>query len=256
MQDFCASAQVLLVPRFIQFPTADRFAELTTDYEHRFGLPQCVGAVDGTHIPIIAPQDYPGDYFNRKQFHSIILQAIVDCKGRFWNVNAGRPGSLHDSRVLRLSTVWELANSRNHFSCHSRDISGVDVGYYIVGDSAYPLKNWLMKPFPDTGKLTAEQQNYNRKLGRGRVVVENAFGRLKGRWRCLMKRNDCDLSLVKSMVLACCALHNLCEVHGESNYTAWDREAPLPLPTEPEEEDDEEEDGIRVREAIMRHSNQ
>ncbi|CAH2318916.1 Hypothetical predicted protein [Pelobates cultripes] len=61
----------------------------------------------------------------------------------------------------------------------------------------------------DNGRLTPEQQTYNKKTSRAWVVVENAFGRLKGRWRCLMKRNDSDIALVKSMVLTCCALHNL-----------------------------------------------
>lgn len=54
------------------------------------------------------------------------------------------------------------------------------------------------------------------------MVVENAFGRLKGRWRCLIKRNDSDVELVKSMVVTCCALHNLCESHGEDYQDEWD----------------------------------
>lgn len=30
-----------------------------------------------------------------------------------------------------------------------------------------------------------------------------------------MKRNDCDIKSVKSIVPTCCALHNLCEDHGD-----------------------------------------
>ena len=40
-----------------------------------------------------------------------------------------------------------------------------------------------------TELMQPEQLAYNNKTSRARVVVENAFGRLKGRWRCLMKRN-------------------------------------------------------------------
>ena len=47
------------------------------------GLPQCVGAVDGCHIPILAPKENHCDYFNRKSFHSIILQAVVDQNRRY-----------------------------------------------------------------------------------------------------------------------------------------------------------------------------
>ena len=38
------------------------------------GLPQCVGAIDGCHIPILAPKENHCDYYNRKSFHSIVLQ--------------------------------------------------------------------------------------------------------------------------------------------------------------------------------------
>lgn len=60
-------------------------------------------------------------------------------------------------------------------------------------------------------------------------MIENAFGRLKGRWHCLLKRNECDVSLVKPMVLTSCALHNLCESHGEENDGEWDVAVPVPV---------------------------
>lgn len=40
-----------------------------------------------------------------------------------------------------------------------------------------------------------------------------------------MKRNDCDVKLVKSMVLTCCALHNLSGSHGEAFDNEWDASA-------------------------------
>lgn len=38
---------------------------------------QCVGSIDGSHIAIIVPQHYQTDYFNSKDWHSLILQAVV-----------------------------------------------------------------------------------------------------------------------------------------------------------------------------------
>ncbi|XP_070819612.1 uncharacterized protein [Chaetodon trifascialis] len=254
VQEFCAAAETFLVPEQIRFPDEEKFREMAAYSENRWGLPHCVGAIDGSHIPIIAPQEFHCDYFNRKGWHSIILQGVVDGKGLFWNVFAGMPGSLHDAMVLRLSTLWELASRGNHFPAHTRDLGGVTAGYYILGDSAYPLQNWLLKPFHDTGQLTAEQQVFNKKCSRARVVVENAFGRLKGRWRCLLKRNDCDVQLVKSMVLTCCALHNLCETHGETFETEWDVPAAATA-VEPVVAVDQgvEEEGRDVREGLIRH---
>lgn len=255
VQDFCAAAETLLVPEQIRFPNHAKFAEMSSYYENRWGLPRCVGVIHASHIPIIAPQDNHCDYVNSKGWRSIILQGVVDGKGLFWNVFAGMSGSLHDAKILRLSPLWELATRGNHFPAHTSNIGGVCVGYYILGDSAYPLQNWLLKPFEDTGRLTAEQQTFNRKFSEGHAVAENAFVRLKGRWRCLLKRNDCDLPLVKSMVVTCCALHNLCESRGEGYESEWDAAAATAV--EPgvavAGEQDVEEEGRDVREGLMRY---
>uniref|UniRef100_A0A3Q1AUI2 DDE Tnp4 domain-containing protein n=1 Tax=Amphiprion ocellaris TaxID=80972 RepID=A0A3Q1AUI2_AMPOC len=176
--------------------------------------------------------------------------------GKFWNVSTGLPGSLHDARVLRLSILWELASRGNLFPPHIRNIGAVTAGYYILGDSAYPVQDWLLKSLYDTGRLTAEQHFFNQKFSRARVVVENAFGRLKGRWRCLLKRNDYDTQLVKSMVLTCCALHNLCEDQGETYETSWDvPEAAAAAAHEPAVavSHSVEEGGRHVRDALVQY---
>ena len=65
------------------------------------GFPQCAGAIDGTHIPIEAPQHCPADYHNRKGWHSIILQGLVDHAGCFTDM-LDLPGRVYDSRVIQL----------------------------------------------------------------------------------------------------------------------------------------------------------
>lgn len=254
VQEFCAAAETVLVPEQIRFPSEEKLREMAAYNENRWGLPHCVGAIDGSHIPVLAPQEYHCDYFNRKGWHSIILQGVVDGKGLFWNVFAGLPGSLHDARVLRLSALWDLASQGNLFPAHTRNIGGVTAGYYLLGDSAYPLQKWLLKPFQDNGRLAPEQQMFNKKFSRARVAVENAFGRLKGRWRCLLKRNDSETKLVKSMVLTCCALHNLCESHGETYVPEWNTPAAATV-VEPVAAVAQgvEEEGRDVREGLMRH---
>ena len=107
------------------------------------------------------------------------------------------------------------------FPSWKRKIKNVDIPVVLVGDPAYPLLPWLMKPFADTGQLTREQVRFNYRLSRARNVVENAFGHLKARWRCLLKRNDCDLELVQIQVAACCTLNNICEENGEVFQEEW-----------------------------------
>lgn len=64
-----------------------------------------------------------------------------------------------------------------------------------------------------------------------------------------MKRNDSDIELVKSMVLTCCALHNLCEGHGEDYQHEWDTpvaaEPVVPLAQGAEEESRDVREGLK-----------
>ncbi|XP_073202188.1 uncharacterized protein [Lepidochelys kempii] len=59
----------------------------------------CGGAIDGTHIPILAPEHQAAKYINRKGYFSIVLQALVDHKGHFTNINVGWPGKNHSSKL-------------------------------------------------------------------------------------------------------------------------------------------------------------
>lgn len=100
-------------------------------------------------------------------------------------------------------------------------INGVEVPLYIVADPAYPLLPWVQKAFQRNPGLTQHQKHFNRCLSKARFVVEGAFGRLKGRWRCLLKRNDTTLRYVIVQISACCVLHNLCEMQQEEFLEEW-----------------------------------
>ena len=53
---------------------------------------------------------------------------------------------------------------------------------HIVGDSAYPYDT-LVCPYRDNGHLTKRQKEFNVVLSSTRVVIEQAFGSVKGRLR-------------------------------------------------------------------------
>ncbi len=88
VKDFCSSVETILLPEVIQMPNAEKLKELSLYFEQRWGVTPMCGAIDGSHIPILAPQEYHTEYFNRKGWYSIVLQAVVDGKGLFWNVFA------------------------------------------------------------------------------------------------------------------------------------------------------------------------
>jgi len=68
------------------------------------------------------------------------------------------------------------------FLTGKKPIAETEIPIVVLGDPAYPLLPWLMKPYIDNGHLSNEQQTFNYLLSRARVVVEDAYGRLKGQW--------------------------------------------------------------------------
>ena len=109
------------------------------------------------------------------------LQAVVDCGLKFLHVSFGYPGSIHDGRVFRLSGLYELGMNQQILQAPTSALNGTQIPPYIVGDSAYPLMQWLVRPYRDTGRLTPQQIMFNRELSDMRSVVERAFGMLKMR---------------------------------------------------------------------------
>ena len=213
-----SSAILELLPQYIHMPTGDALREVVDGFKREYGFPQCAGAVDGTHIP---PIECPADYYNRKGWHSIILQGCVDNKGRFVDIYVGWPGRVHDARVFANSSLFRRGEAQTLFPDWKERIDDIDVPLVMLGDPAYPLLSWLMKAFQDNGSLTRSEKRFNYRLSKTRVVVEHTYGRLKRRWRCLLKRLDVSTDSVPGLVGACCVLHNMCEMQGDNFDQEW-----------------------------------
>lgn len=74
-------------------------------------FPNVVGLIDGTHIRVIVPKNIEYVYVNRKNYHSINVQAVCDHNGAFTNIVAKWPGSTHDSRIFKESQLPNLISS-------------------------------------------------------------------------------------------------------------------------------------------------
>ena len=221
VRETCEAIVHVLQKQMIKLPKGDILDQVIEGFEFRWGFPNCFGAVDGTHIPVTPPSNCRTDYFNRKGSYSIILQGLVDFKYLFTDINVGWPGKVHDARVFRNSNIYTKGCQGTLCPPRPRNINGTDVPLVILGDPAYPLLPWLMKPFPDNGRLNDGQKTFNYRQSRARMVVENAFGRLKGRWRVLLKRMEVSIDVAPIITSACCVLHNLCEIWGEEFQDEW-----------------------------------
>ena len=77
--EVCSSIVEVLFKVLVHLPVLRQdIATEVAAFFIRAGFPQVVGALDVCHIAILAPNENPADYVNRKGFYSIILQGLVD----------------------------------------------------------------------------------------------------------------------------------------------------------------------------------
>ena len=91
----------------IYFPLGNKLIQVICNYGRKRDFPMCVGAIDGTHIPIRAPMESHVEYVNRKGHHSILMQAVVDSTYLYRDVVIGWWGSVQDTRVFSNSEIFK-----------------------------------------------------------------------------------------------------------------------------------------------------
>ncbi|XP_018374047.1 PREDICTED: putative nuclease HARBI1 isoform X3 [Trachymyrmex cornetzi] len=190
-----------LMPLYVKWPDANECQISSNIFGNRSrGFQGVIGAIDGCHVPCKLPVRNPHDYYNRKGFHSIILQGVCDHRGKFIDCFIGLPGRMHDARVFRQSPLFEnMSNARLRFILRQ---------LHLIGDSAYPLVMNLMTPYKDNGHLTVSQIRYNTKLSCIHSRTERLFALLKGKFRKLKYLDISDFDLGNKMIAAACTLHN------------------------------------------------
>ena len=85
------------------------------------------------------------------------------------NCYTGCPWYVHDARVLR--------NSGRYHKVEAGEL--IIPNFYILSDSAHPLRNWLITPFKNVGQLTRQQIKFNQRLSNVRQNEEEHLGFLK-----------------------------------------------------------------------------
>ncbi|XP_030749427.1 putative nuclease HARBI1 [Sitophilus oryzae] len=197
-QIICALAS--LIREYVRFPQPDEYYASTVVFNQRSrGFPGVLGAIDGCHIPIKQTEGNEHDFYNRKGFHSIILQGTCDHMGKFIDCYIGMPGRMHDARVFRNSSIYMQLTGGNLL---------LPRNLHIIGDSVYPLLTNLTTPYRDTGHLTPHEINYNIKLSSIRSIIERVFGILKNKFRRLKFLDISDPDFGNEIIAAAVVLYN------------------------------------------------
>lgn len=162
-------------------------------------FPRVAGCIDGSLIPIDAPEENENAYVDRKGNHSINILVACGPSLEFYYASARWPGSVHDSRVLRNSSLFEQwENGFRPFP-----------GAVLLGDSGYPLLPWLMTPVERPRVNAVGLQRYLRRHKQTRRLVECALGGLKEKFPCLARLRLKSPEASCKIILSCITLYNI-----------------------------------------------
>ncbi|XP_046970605.1 putative nuclease HARBI1 [Vanessa cardui] len=169
-------------------------------FYEKFHIPGVIGCIDETYVAIIRPNENEDRYFCRKGFYARNVMLIVDADLNILHVDASYGGSSHDSFIYHLSILTS-----------SGEVA------YLLGDSGYPQRPYLMTPVSNALNGTPEAY-YNHLHASARDTVERAIGVLKARFRCLLGHRVLHYNPEKAskIIIACCVLHNICNRAGLS----------------------------------------
>lgn len=145
---------------------------------------------------------------------------VADHKKIFWDVCVKAPGGTDDATHLRDSLLYNRLTSGDIVWDKVINVRNHHVRPYIVGDWCYPLLSFLLTPFSPNGSGTSGQNLFDAALMKGRSVVVEAIGLLKGRWRILQDLNV-GMNHAPQTIVACCVLHNLCQIAREPEPDLW-----------------------------------
>lgn len=192
------------------FPMNSMLSSIADQFYRKWKFPNCVGAIDGKHIRIKCPAKSGSMFFNYKNYFSIVLQGLVDANYKFMCVEVGSYGKQSDGGIFATSSLHYHLEQRSFNMPPPKTLPETDivVPHVVVGDAAYPLKEYLMRPY-SRNDLSQEQEIFNKRLSRARRLVECAFGIITAKWRILKTEIEIYPDKVDLIVKTICLLHNL-----------------------------------------------
>lgn len=226
-----------LGPVYLGPPTSEMWAASAEEFRRRWRFPNCVAAIDGKHVQLQCPNNTGSMYFNYKGTFSTVMLALVDASLKFRYISVGSAGKEGDAGIFADSDLGKrLENNRLHLPAPEvlgETNNGEAVPHVIVGDEAFPLKPYLMRPFPAAKLTDPECFNFNIRLSKARRVVECAFGILVQRFRCFRGPLQVQPENASRIVRAACVLHNM--LREKVLTTTGGAAATLDLPPEQEQ---------------------
>ncbi|XP_050311194.1 uncharacterized protein LOC126746841 [Anthonomus grandis grandis] len=199
----------VLQPVHMPVPTKDDFQKISEDFNNIWNFPHCIGSIDGKHVRILCPRNSGSMFFNYKKYFSVVLQGVADANYKFIVIDVGGYGKQSDGGTFQSSELYKLLSNKQLDIPEPAYLpqTTLKAPFVLIGDEAYPLLPYLLKPFGGRD-LNFEKECFNKRLSRARKTIECAFGIVSAKWRLLLKCIETDIATADHIIKCICILHN------------------------------------------------
>lgn len=213
----------------------------------------CIGALDGTHIPAVIPVDLQNPFRNRKKVITQNVLAVGNFDLTFAYCLFGWDGSAHDARVYDDAKLKGLP---------------LIIGKYYLADGGYALTKYTLTPYRGVRYHLVEfgingvgpvnsKELFNLRHSSLRISIERLFGIVKRRFPILNKMSPYKFEFQCDLVQCCFLMHNfvhLNQLYEDEFYDVEIINNPDLLDDE-DEENDEDEDNVNYQALKMWRNN-
>jgi len=223
IKEVCEAINRKMINKYLPEPTQSMWKQSAETFLSKWNFLNAIGSIDGKHVTIKCPNNTGSRHFCYLKKFSVVLMAVVDADYKFVCVDIGGYGRNSDGGIFEASIMGQRFQNRTMNVPVGQPLPNQQepTSYVLLGDEAFPLKPYLMRPFPyrqSRQELTKDMFNY--RLCRARRVVENAFGILSKKFRIYSRPLEINVDTVNTVVLTTCILHNFLRVNtsGDTDY--------------------------------------
>ncbi|XP_034584171.1 uncharacterized protein [Setaria viridis] len=219
----CFDAVTAMTGEFVKPPSTQTHWKISSDPCYGPYFENCIGAIDGIHVPMTLSDSEAAPYRNRQESVSQNVMLACDFDLNFVHVSCGREGSASDAAVL-----------------YSAIESGfeVPIGKYYLVDGGYANTPSFLAPYIEVPYHTKEQEQnnvqprnyrelFNLRHAQLRGHIKRAVGLLKMRFPILnvatSYRKDTQLKIPAAAVV----LHNIIQRQGGDEELLSDQTIPF-----------------------------
>ncbi|KAM0903096.1 hypothetical protein ACQ4PT_018891 [Festuca glaucescens] len=195
------TALMVLSANVIQLPSINVPFKVASNPKFMPYFKDCIGAIDGTHIPVSISPTEQDPYRNRKGTLSQNVMVACDFENHFVHVSARWEGSASDARVLQDAL-------QNNFYVPEGKFYLVDAGYANTPNFIAPYRNvryHLQEQGRSNHRPKNPQELFNLRHAQLRNHVERIIGTLKKRFAVLKCATQYPIDSQAEIAIACCA---------------------------------------------------